>query len=202
MQRTKMTMFACLLFCFMLSTVNAMTIDVIGFGDSDWGVGESPGILGERDHWDDVKEMENLYTDGEISASGSYYVYDPSPVDPGWGGVIWVFSGSVQSVFNNAPTDTLFVQFESDRNDGWANFYIDGVLSYSLNTYNGSWFAVTFSGLALQNHTLMVTAAGGGDLAIDAMGATHANSAVPEPAAMVLFGAGLAGLSAIMRKRK
>lgn len=52
------------------------------------------------------------------------------------------------------PSNSLFVQFESDSNDGLANFFIDGILAHTMNTWNGSWFAIVFSGLNYQAHTI------------------------------------------------
>ena len=180
----------------------AMVIDVIGFGDADWGPGNSPGILGERDDWTEVAEMELIASDSRVTGS-NLSIYDPSPVDAGWGGVVWIWGapGFVQTNFTT-PSDSLFVQFESDSNDGPADFYIDNVFATSLNTRYGSWFAVVFSDLDFGIHTLRVNATGTGyprDLAIDAMGS---GAPVPVPATMLLFGTGLVGLVGLKRKLK
>ena len=58
-----------------------MVIDVIGFGDGDWGVGNSPGILGERNDWTEVAEMENIASDSRVTGS-NYFIYDPFPNPP------------------------------------------------------------------------------------------------------------------------
>lgn len=149
----------------------AITYEVIGFGDGDWGPGESPGIVWERTDWAEVAEVENVVTDPRVTAD-NYSIYTGGP-EP-WSSVIWVWGspGYVQTVFT-APSDSLFVQFESDANDGPADFYIDGVKELSLNTNNGSWFAVVFRDLPWSIHTLEVVATSSAypkDLAIDAMG--------------------------------
>ena len=198
-----------LLFCLFSSNAFSATIDLIGFRDLDWGAGNSPGILSERDNWGEVAEIEYIANDSRIRGS-NYSIYDPYSSDPGWGGVAWVYrSGYIETSFNTAST-SLFVQFESDGNDGLANFYIDGTLEYSLNTNNGSWFAVVFSDLNYIAHTLKVTAAGTSypsDIAIDAMGAgapvgDSGSSPVPEPGTMILLGSGIAGLVGLRRKTK
>ena len=195
-----------LVICVVLSVAStgfSITIDVIGFGDSDWNAGDSPGILGERNDWAEVAEMENIYSDSRITGS-IYSIYDPSPIDAGWGGVMWIWGapGYVQTAFTN-PSDSLFVQFESDSNDGSADFYIDGIKEYSLNTHNGSWFAVVFSDLPYQVHTMKVVATDTyypRDIAIDAMGSGISPSPVPEPATVLLLGSGLFGLGAFRRR--
>jgi hypothetical protein len=194
-----------LLLCSFSSNSHALTIDVIGFGDGDWGAGNSPGILGERDDWTEVAEMENVYSDSRVTGS-NYSIYDPYPTDAGWGGVMWIWGppGYAQTQFTT-PSDSLFVQFESDSNDGIANFYIDNVFVHSLNTYNGSWFAVVFSDLDFGVHTLRVNAGSSRypyDLSIDAMGSgAPGTDPVPEPATLLLLSTGLVGLAGFGRKR-
>jgi hypothetical protein len=97
------------------------------------------------------------------------------------------------------------VQFESDTNDGLADFYIDNVFVHRLNTYRGSWFAVVFSDLDFGIHNVRVQAASSGfprDLAIDAMGSGAPGTApVPEPTTLLLISTGLVGLAGFGRKR-
>ncbi len=155
----------------------AVTVNTIGFGDSDWWPGDSPGILGERSQWAEVAEVEDYATDARTTVSGNFTVFDVGPEL--WDKGIWVFGapGYVEVAFTQ-PSESLFVQFESDSNDGPADFYIDGTLVHSLNTNNGSWFAVVFSGLSMTTHTLRVVATAGtafvaavpNHLGIDAMG--------------------------------
>jgi len=155
----------------------AATVNTIGFGDADWGPGDSPGILGERSQWSEVAEVEDYATDARTTVSGNFTVFNVGPEL--WNKGIWVFGapGYVEVSFTT-PSDSLFVQFESDSNDGPADFYVDGTLVHSLNTNNGSWFAVVISGLSMTTHTLRVEATAGAaataavpnHLAIDAMG--------------------------------
>jgi hypothetical protein len=204
-QFRKLIVIALLLFsaiCLSSPVGFAATVDIIGFGDGDWGSGNSPGILSERSDWNEVAEMEYVASDSRITAS-NYSIYDPSPTDAGWGGVMWIWGtpGYVETVFDN-PSNSLFVQFESDSNDGPADFYIDGVYETSLNSNYGSWFAVVFSGLSWQSHTLRVVATSSGyprDLAIDCMGS---GAPVPIPGAVWLLGSGLVSLVGLRKKFK
>lgn len=146
----------------------AITIELIDY--NDWVNG---GITSARSEWNEVAEVEDVLTDPRITAS-NYFIFHVMPPNP-WNSGLWIFGppGYVQVTFTN-PSDSLFVQFESDTNDGIAEFYIDGVLEYRLDTYNGSWFAVVFKDLPMSAHTIEVVAAGAGcggsDLAIDAIG--------------------------------
>lgn len=150
----------------------AITIELIDY--NDWTKG---GITSARSEWNEVAEVEDVVTDPRITAL-NYWIFYVGP-DP-WNSGLWIFGppGYVQVTFTN-PSDSLFVQFESDDNDGVAEFYIDGVLEYTLDTYNGSWFAVVFKDLPMSAHTIKVVAAGGGDLAIDAIGSGGPVSEIP-----------------------
>ena len=195
-----------IVFVTLLSTpAFAVTTSLLGYRDADWGAGNSPGLTSARSTWAEVAEMENIGSDSRITSnhtSSYYYVFNGGSYP--WQSVVWVWGGagtSFQTAFTT-PSDSLFVQFESDSNDGTADFYIDEVNVYSLDTYNGSWFAVIFSDLNWGPHTLRVVSTNGGDLAIDAMGSGAPASRVPEPTTLFLLGFGLAGLAGIRRKIK
>ena len=180
----------------------AITTQLIG-----WNDGSINGITSARYDWGELAEVENYSTDPRITVSGSYSAFNVGPAD--WNKGVWLYSGGsyIETAFND-PSDSLFVQFESDANDGPADFYIDGSLAYSLNTYNAGWFAVVFSDLdGSIAHSLRVVATGTSypdDLAIDVMGSGAPGSAepIPEPATMLLLGTGLAGLGGLRKRMK
>lgn len=165
-----------MVFIFSVPSFAAITIELIDY--NDWTKG---GITSTRSEWNEVAEVEDVVTDLRITAS-NYSIFNVGP-NP-WNSGLWIFGppGDVQVTFTN-PSDSLFVQFESDANDGVAEFYIDGVLEYTLDTYNGSWFAVVFKDLPMSAHTIKVVAAGAGaggaDLAIDAIGSGAPVSEIP-----------------------
>jgi len=172
MKSIKILLLAAVIICIGGTAGHAVTVNLVGFGDEDWGEGNSPGILGDRSDWAEVVEVENYATDSRTATSGNFQVFDVGPEL--WSKGIWLFGdpGYIEVNFTT-PSDSLFVQFESDSNDGQADFYLDGQLVHSMNTNNGSWFAVVFSGLELGTHTLRVVAAGTvspDHLSIDAMG--------------------------------
>ena len=96
----------------------------------------------------------------------------------------------------------MFVQFQSDSNDGTAQFVVDGTAIGSLNTYNRGWFQVAISDLTLGLHTLRVNEISN-DLAFDNFGALSTN-AVPLPGALPLFvtSIGAMGLLGWRRNRR
>lgn len=161
------------------ATSQALTISTIGYQDIS-----DPGITSARSDWGELAEVEDYVSDPRITAGGPLSIFSVLPTAP-WNSGLWIYGspGYVQTEFSD-PSDSLFVQFESDTNDGWADFYIDGVLVYSLDTYNGGWFAVVFSDLTWAAHTLKVVATSTTyprDLAIDVMG-SGAPKPGPDPA--------------------
>ena len=104
----------------------ALSIDVIGFNDS-----AEDGIDAlERNDWTEVAEMEDVGSDSRVSASGEFYNF-------GLG--LWLLDqGTYAQTDFSLMSNSLFVQFfNSDHNDGTADFYIDNSLVYSLNTNYG-----------------------------------------------------------------
>ncbi len=196
--------------CLMGTPSFALVVDLIGFNDGDWGAGESAGLNTERYTWTEVAEMEDIYSDSRITGGGVISTYSVGSSDWAKGMWIWGAPGWVQTAFTT-PADSLFVQFQADSNDGPADFYLNGVLEYSLNTYNGSWFAVVFSDLPVATYTLKVVATSYGyprDLAIDAMGSNAptgggggGDESVPEPATLLLLGSGIFGFGLFRRMR-
>ena len=171
----------------------AATYELIGFKDL-----ETPGILSDRYDWSEIAEVENVSTDPRITAA-KYFAFNVAPGD--WNSGLWISGspGYVQTVFDN-PSDSLFVQFESDGNDGPADFYVDGVKELSLNTNNGTWFAVVFKDLTWSAHTLRVEATSSSyprDIAIDVMGS---GAPVPIPGAIWLLGPGLLWLAQLKKR--
>lgn len=158
------------------ATSQALTISTIGYQDTS-----NNGITSARSDWGELAEVEDYVSDPRITTGDPVSIFSVLPDVP-WNSGLWIFGspGYVQTEFSE-PSDSLFVQFESDTNDGWADFYIDGVLVHSLNTYNGGWFAVVFSDLSWAAHTLKVVATSTSspqDLAIDVMGSGAPKSAL------------------------
>jgi hypothetical protein len=201
MRRTKLIALGTLFLLFVSVPSFAITTQLIGWNDDTIN-----GITSSRVDWAELAEVEDYATDDRITASGSFTPFDVGP-NP-WNEGIWILAagGYVETAFDN-PSDSLFVQFESDANDGPAEFILDGSSVYTVNTWNAGWFAVVFSDLDTTAHTLRVVSTGVGipdDLAIDVMGsgAPFSGDPVPEPATMLLVGTGLAGLAGIRRKFK
>ncbi len=156
----------------------------------------------ERSFWGEVAEVENVHSDPRVTVSGRYSIFNVAPGVHNSG--IWQLgNGYVQTAFTK-PSDSLFVNFESDKNDGPADFYIDNVFEYSYNTYDKGWFSVVFTGLSNSAHTLRVEATTDWHIAIDAMGSgapVNGCTPIPEPATMLLFGPALLGLFGLKRKK-
>ena len=160
-----------------------------------WGTHTSPyEFSGRTTNWDQNIESES----GAVTKVGSYFDYNVDGGATPWGSGTWLFSGYLQMTFS-VLADTLFAQFQSDTNDGIAEFVVDGVSVGSLNTYNRGWFQVKISDLALGYHTLQVHNRSA-DLAFDNFGALATPSPVPLPAGLPLLLSGLAGL-AFWRRR-
>ena len=161
-----------------------------------WGTHNSPyEYSGRTTNWDENIESESA----SVAKFGSYSNFNVSSVP--WGQGTWLHSGYVQLAFT-VPADTLFVQFQSDSNDGTAQFVVDGTAIGSLNTYNRGWFQVAISDLTLGLHTLRVNEISN-DLAFDNFGALSTN-AVPLPGALPLFvtSIGAMGLLGWRRNRR
>lgn len=188
-------------FLFGITPGFAITIDLIGYQD-----GGSSGITSARYNWDELAEMEDVNIDSRITGS-NFSIFNVAPGDWNSGVWIWGSPGYMQTTFTT-QSDSLFVQFEADSNDGPASFWIDGINVYNLNTQNGGWFAIVFEDLAFTTHTLRVNAMATGyprDLAIDVMGSGSPQSkpaSLPEPATMLLLGVGLFGLAGFRKKFK
>lgn len=148
---------------------------------------------GRTTNWDENIESESA----SVIKSGSHTNFNVSSVP--WGQGTWLFSGYVQLTFT-VPADTLFIQFQSDTNDGIAQFLVDGTEVGSLNTYNRGWFQVAISDLTLGIHTLRVNRISS-DLAFDNFGALN-TSEVPLPAALPLFASALIGSGVIAWRKK
>lgn len=132
---------------------------------------------------------------GAVTKVGSSFDYNVDAGATPWGSGTWLFSGYVEVTFT-VPADTLVIQFQSDANDGIAEFVVDGISLGTVNTYNLGWFPVIISGLADTTHTLRVNRISA-DLAFDNFGAV---STVPLPAAAPLLLCALAGLGLFSRR--
>ena len=154
-----------------------------------------------RSAWTETIESES----SAVTKSGSFsnFYIDPDPWDQG----TWLYStGSWAQATFSLPADTLLVQFESDWNDGIADFIVDGSSVGTLDTYNRGWFQVVISGLTLAPHTLRVVAAGPhstweDDIAIDVFGSKATAAPIPEPKTILLIGIGILGLVGFGRKK-
>ena len=183
-----------------VSQAGIVSVDLLGYNDPTDG-----GITSSRSAWDEVKEVENYASDPDMTASGSITVFNVSPPAP-WNSGLWLRSAGsyVEATFDNAPTNTLFVQFESDSNDGIADFYLDGsaTVDYSVNTWNAGWFAAVLHLDTLGSHTLRVQTRTP-DLAIDAMGATALiTDVIPEPSSVLVWAILLFGSATAWRRRR
>jgi hypothetical protein len=172
---------------------------VVSAATLSWGTHGNPyEYSGRATNWDQNIESES----SSVTKSGSYYNYNVDGGATPWGSGTWLWSagGYVEMSFTT-PADTLFIQFQSDGDDGWANFIVDDVSVGSFYTRNKGWVQVMISDLTLGLHTLRVTNAGGGVLAFDNFGALN-TTPVPIPAALPLFAAGFGLMGLIGRKRR
>jgi hypothetical protein len=91
--------------------------------------------------------------DGNIT--GTYILF----TEPSGNQHVWLYSGASVTVTCPEPTDVIYVQSSgSDRNDGIADYYVDGVLVASVNTWmRGIWY-LEIRGLEETAHTVTVIA--------------------------------------------
>jgi hypothetical protein len=84
---------------------------------------------------------------------------------------VWLYSGASVTVTCPEPTDVIYVQSSgSDRNDGIAEYYVDGVLVASINTWmRGIWY-LEIRGLEETAHTVTFMNPGPADLNLDYFG--------------------------------
>lgn len=153
---------------------------------------------GRLTNWDQNIESESA----QVIKSGSHTNFNVDGGATAWGSGTWLFGSYVETTFT-VPADTLFIQFQSDANDGIAQFVVDNIVIGSLNTFNRGWFQVAIGELTLGLHTLRVNRLSA-DLAFDNFGALATATPVPLPAALPLFagGLGLFGLLGWRRKRR
>ncbi len=181
-----------------------LTALALAFTHQAWAVAitKVPFETSGRSAWAEVIEVE----DPSVIKSG-YTIFSDVGPEP-WSKVYWLmtFGSYLEAVFT-VPADTLIVQFESDRNDGIAEFFVDGV---SVGTYDTNspllegWYGLEISGLTFAAHTLRVQAVSTSppdDLAIDVFGAIAASPPVPEPAILALLGFGFGGIGFARRKK-
>ncbi len=151
---------------------------------------------GRLTNWDQNIESESA----QVIKSGSHTNFNVDGGATAWGSGTWLFGSYVETTFT-VPADTLFVQFQSDTNDGIAQFVVDSIVIGSLNTFNKGWFQVAIGELTLGLHTLRVNRLSA-DLAFDNFGALATTTPVPLPAAFPLFAGGLGLLSLLGWRRK
>lgn|GEM_PF-2412767 len=132
-----------------------------------------------------------------LASTGSNFSNALNPTDPIFNLVITL------------PTGTNVVGFDlSNANSGAGLFdiYVNGALFMSQATTFGSFSFVGFSDMTGINTIAIVANAlsNGGDPVIDnfTFGPAAPAAETPEPATMVLFGTGLAGLAAVARRRR
>ncbi len=149
MKKNLLTLFYCALFSL---AACASAVEIIIHDDGPNGPNDpyGPGPIKDRAECLYVIEAE----DGTTTGTVGYFGQKPNNQH-----LYLLSNGASVTVTCAEPTDVIYIQSSgSDDNDGTADYYVDGVLVTSINTWmRGNWY-LEIRGLEKTAHTVTVVA--------------------------------------------
>ena len=198
----KIVMLFGLMIIFAIGTVNANAYSTtIIAGSGDYSVGDTVGGV-----WNvlDYKDAVSYNTNGVWTISGASGGTTEGDGDT----LLWFYAvGNYAQVTLGASSTAIAFMLQSDSNDGYVDFSVDGnvvLANYYMQSLPSNVGTLIVSGLANGYHTIKIQSVGLNTADINDFhiygGAALAPITTPEPTTMLLLGLGLVGLAGLGRK--